>query len=155
MPHVSIWIGVACSVAVAATYEAWNNIGELLFWSTFMTLLAMALSMLAGVLLPYRMKSVYEVSPASQYKLFGVPLIVVCGAISLIFVVGLDLAAALENDQFHLFDFSNPAARAGAITAGVVTLASIIWYFVRREPAQEGGHRRRGRVPRDPTGLSR
>jgi hypothetical protein len=34
------------------------------------------------------------------------------------------------NSQFHLFQFSNPAARAGAITAGVVTLGSIIWYFV-------------------------
>jgi hypothetical protein len=55
---------------------------------------------------------------------------VVTGLISVIFVAGLDLAAGLENDQFHLFDFSNPAARAGAITAGVVTLASIIWYFV-------------------------
>jgi basic amino acid/polyamine antiporter, APA family len=130
VPHVSIWLGVGLSAAVAATYEAWNNIGELLFWSTFMTLIAMAFSMLAGVLLPYRMKSVYEVSPASQYKLFGAPLIVVIGLISVVFITGLDLAAGLMNSQFHLFQFSNPAARAGAITAGVVTLASIIWYFV-------------------------
>jgi len=130
VPHVSIWVGVGLSAAVAATYEAWNNIGELLFWSTFMTLIAMAFSMLAGALLPYRMKSVYEVSPASQYKLFGAPLIVICGVISVIFISGLDLAAGLLNDQFGLFKFSNAAARAGAITAGVVTLAAIIWYFV-------------------------
>jgi amino acid transporter len=130
VPHISIWIGVALSAAVAATYEAWNNISELLFWSTFMTLIAMAFSMLAGALLPYRMKSVYEVSPAAQYKWGGVPVIVICGVISVIFVAGLDLAAGLMNDQFHLFDFSNQAAKAGAITAGVVTLGAIIWYFI-------------------------
>jgi hypothetical protein len=114
-------------VTVACTYEVWSDISELLFWSTFMTLIAMALSMLAGVLLPYRMKSIYDVSPASQYKVGGLPAITVLGTISFLFVGGLALATALLNDQFGLFN-SGPA-RWGLYTAVIVTLVSAIWYF--------------------------
>jgi len=126
VPALSIWIGVALSVVVACLYEVTTKIGELLFWSTFMTLIAMALAMLSGMLLPYRRRAIYEVSPASQYTWFGVPAITICGAVAFVFIAGLCLATAGFEDQFGLF--KSGAARAGLVTALVVAIGSAIWY---------------------------
>jgi amino acid transporter len=126
VPYVSIWVGVALSVVVACTYEITTKITELLFWSTFMTLLAMGLAMLAGALLPYRRKAIYEVSPASQYRWFGVPAITICGTIAFVFIAGLCVATASLEDQFGLF--ASGPARAGLVTAVVVTVGAAIWY---------------------------
>jgi basic amino acid/polyamine antiporter, APA family len=137
VPAISIWIGVALSVAVACTYEVTAKLAELLFWSTFMTLLAMALAMLAGMLLPYRRKSIYDVSPASQYTWLGIPAITICGTIAFLFIAGLCIATAGYEDQFGLF--KSGAARAGLITALVVTVGSAIWYVaVVRYRRQQG-----------------
>jgi amino acid transporter len=137
VPAISIWIGVGLSALVACTYEITTKITELLFWSTFMTLLAMACAMLAGMLLPYRRKSIYEVSPASQYTWFGVPAITICGTIAFLWIAGLCVATATLEDQFGLF--KPGAARAGLVTAVVVSVGSAIWYVaVVRYRKQQG-----------------
>lgn len=126
VPSISIWVGVGLSALVACTYEITTKITELLFWSTFCTLIAMACAMLAGTLLPYRRKAIYEVSPASQYTWFGVPAITICGTIAFLWIAGLCIATAALTDQFGLFKAG--AARAGLVTAVIVAVGSAIWY---------------------------
>jgi amino acid transporter len=136
VPYISIWLGVALSLAVAIGFEISSNLAKLLFWSTFMTLLAMICTMVAGAILPWRRRRIYEVSPASQYRWFGIPAITICGVIATAFLVFLTIATATL-DAFHLF--SGSTAVVAAITAGVVTFGSAIGFEIAKRYRQNQG----------------
>jgi amino acid transporter len=136
VPHVAIWLGVVLSVAVAIGFEISSSLSKLLFWSTFMTLLAMICSTTAATVLPWRRKAIYEVSPASQYVWFGIPAITICGFVATAFLVALVIATATL-DAFHLFS-GNTALVAG-ITAAVVTIGSAVWFEVAKRYRQSQG----------------
>jgi len=55
--------------------------------------LALIVPSVAGIVFPFRRKELYQKSPASAYKVGGVPLISIAGAISLIFFIYLVYAA--------------------------------------------------------------
>jgi amino acid transporter len=87
---------------------------------------------LAGALLPYRAKDLYEASPGSQYKLGGVPLITVLGGLGA--VVGtLMVAAFLFAPQLGVlgnWDFSEfPTHVWAQIIALAIIVVSGAWYF--------------------------
>jgi amino acid transporter len=136
VPYIAIWIGVALSVAVAIGFEISSSLFKLLFWSTFMTLLAMICSTVAATILPWRRKSIYEVSPASQYVWFGIPAITICGFIATAFLVALVIATATL-DAFHLF--SGSTALVAGITAAVVTVGSAVWFEVAKRYRRSQG----------------
>jgi amino acid transporter len=46
--------------------------------------LSIACTLLSAILLPYRRKDLFESSPASKYKLIGIPIITICGIIGFI-----------------------------------------------------------------------
>jgi amino acid transporter len=51
------------------------------------TTISMGLTMVAGILLPWRSKDIFKVSPVSKYKLGGVPVIVITGLIGLGYIL--------------------------------------------------------------------
>jgi amino acid transporter len=136
VPYISIWLGVTFSIAVAAAFEFTTKLAELLFWSTFMTLLAMLCTMVAGTTLPWLRRSIYEVSPASSYTVLGLPAITVCGAIATAFIAGT-CVATLSLPAFGLLN-AGPA-RASLITAVVVTVASSIGFEIAKRYRRSQG----------------
>jgi APA family basic amino acid/polyamine antiporter len=78
---------------------------------------------LAGALLPFRAKGLYEASPGAAYKVAGIPLVTIVGAIGT--VAGLAfLYLFLTNDQLGL-----TSDLAYWVVAGVVVF-SLGWYLV-------------------------
>jgi basic amino acid/polyamine antiporter, APA family len=90
---------------------------------------------IAGALLPYRAKALYEASPGSKYTLGGVPLVTVLGGVGALFGVLMVLAflfapqlGILGNWNFEDF----PANLwAQIVTIGIIVFA-VVWYFVAR-----------------------
>ena len=84
-----------------------------------------AITGLAGVLFPYRAKSIFDASPVAKYKLFNLPLITVVGAI--VFLAGGGVT--LMNLIYPELGFTTPEAR-GLIVFSLI--ASFIWYYLYR-----------------------
>ncbi|MEW5988428.1 MAG: APC family permease [Chloroflexota bacterium] len=89
---------------------------------------------LAGALLPYRAKEVYEASPGARYKLGTVPWVTVLGAAGFI-LGGIMLLMFLFYDVFGL---SSPLAYR--VVFGILAL-SAVWYFLAKRARQASGIR--------------
>jgi amino acid transporter len=97
---------------------------------------------LAGALLPYRAKELYEASPGSTYKLGGIPLVTVLGIIGSILGAIMVLAflfsptlGVLGNWNFEAF----PANLWAQIIAFGIILVSAIWYFLAKSAQKARG----------------
>ncbi|MBE7551729.1 MAG: APC family permease [Anaerolineales bacterium] len=97
---------------------------------------------IAGALLPYRAKELYEASPGAQYKLGGIPLVTVLGTIGGILGTLMVLAflfspslGVLGNWNFEDF----PANLWAQIIAFAIILVSAIWYFLAKNAQKARG----------------
>jgi amino acid transporter len=97
---------------------------------------------LAGALLPYRAKELYEASPGAQYKLGNIPLVTVLGIIGSILGTLMVLAflfspslGVLGNWNFEDF----PANLWAQIIAFAIILVSAIWYFLAKNAQKARG----------------
>jgi hypothetical protein len=87
---------------------------------------------LAGALLPYRAKDVYESSPGAVYKVGNIPLVTIFG------VIGFVLGGAML--LMFMFDprlgLTSPLAYQ--VVFGVLTI-SAIWYFISKNMQKSKG----------------
>lgn len=97
---------------------------------------------IAGALLPYRARELYESSPGAQYKLGGIPLVTVLGTIGGILGTLMVLAflfspslGVLGNWNFEDF----PANLWAQIIAFAIILVSAIWYFLAKNAQKARG----------------
>jgi APA family basic amino acid/polyamine antiporter len=97
---------------------------------------------IAGALLPYRAKELYEASPGAQYKLGGTPLVTVLGTIGGILGTLMVLAflfspslGVLGNWNFEDF----PANLWAQIIAFAIILVSAIWYILAKNAQKARG----------------
>jgi amino acid transporter len=97
---------------------------------------------IAGALLPYRARELYEASPGAQYKLGGTPLVTVLGTIGGILGTLMVLAflfspslGVLGNWNFEDF----PANLWAQIIAFAIILVSAIWYFLAKNAQKARG----------------
>jgi len=88
---------------------------------------------LAGALLPYRAKDLYEASPGSHYKIGNVPLITVLGGVGAVLGT-LMVATFLFSKELGVlgnWDFSDfPNHLWAQIIAFAIILVSGVWYFL-------------------------
>lgn len=97
----------------------------MLFGGAFTSVGVIAVTGLAGVLFTTRAKGVYDVSPVSKYKIFGVPLIVVAGIITFVAAGAVTVANLLVPE----LGFTTTSARLLLLLSLVVSAA---WYYAYR-----------------------
>ncbi len=90
------------------------------------------LSTLAGALLPYRAKEIYDASPGSKYNLFGVPLVTILGILGVITGGGMVLA-------FLVFPQFGLTGTVPYLLVGGIIVFSIAWFLVARSRQQARG----------------
>jgi APA family basic amino acid/polyamine antiporter len=107
-------------------------------WSTYTLGVTFAcgyvyvLSTLAGALLPYRAKEIYDASPGSKYNLFGFPVVTILGVLGVI-TGGAMVISFLVFPQFGL-----TGTVPYVLVAGIIVF-SIAWFLVARNRQQTRG----------------
>jgi len=118
------------SIPVILAYNLWNpdwsggnTWTSLTLGVTFACGYVFVISCLAGALLPYRAKEIYEASPGAKYKLFGLPLVTVLGVVG--FLCGMYfIFLFLTNSQLGLTsDFAY-------IVVVAILAVSLVWYLI-------------------------
>jgi amino acid transporter len=94
----------------------------ILFGGAFTGVGVVAFTGIAGVLFPWRAKQVHDVSPVARYRVFGIPLIAVAGAV-----------AVLASGTVTVLNLAEPAlgftSRGGRILLLASIALSLCWYF--------------------------
>jgi amino acid transporter len=124
---------------------AYNKVGGwigLTLGVTFACGYVFAATSLAGALLPYRAKEVYEASPGAKYKLGNIPWVTILGGIGAVFGFAMVLAflfapqlGVLGNWNFEDF----PRNLWAQIIAIAILVISAVWYFVAKAAQKRRG----------------
>ncbi|MBM2849048.1 MAG: hypothetical protein HW418_1990 [Anaerolineales bacterium] len=134
--HTPVNAHLAYFLASIPVIYAYNKVGGwigLTLGVTFGCGYVFVVTSLAGALLPYRAKDLYEASPGSHYKLGSVPLITVLGGLGAVLGTIMVLAflfypalGVLGNWNFEDF----PKNLWAQIIAFAIILISGVWYFL-------------------------
>ena len=85
-------------------------------------------SVLGGIIFPWKAKNLYESSPASKYKIAGLPAITICGIVGL----GTDIWAIwlyFTNPGYGIWPGSTMALSFGAL----LYIVPLVWYFINKQ----------------------
>ena len=97
---------------------------------------------LAGALLPYRAKEVYEASPGAHYKVGGIPLITILGGVGAVLGT-LMVATFLFSSQLGVlgnWDFTDfPSHLWAQIVALAIIVISAVWYLIAKSGQKSRG----------------
>jgi hypothetical protein len=97
---------------------------------------------LAGALLPYRAKDLYDASPGSKYTVGGIPLLTIMGGLGAVIGILMVLAFLLNPalgvlGNWNFADF--PTNLWAQIIAIAVILVSVVIYFVMKNSQKSKG----------------
>jgi amino acid transporter len=112
-------VGLSAIYAYSTTFRTYTLDATLVIAVTYL------FSAIAVVLLPFVKKDLWRASPASKVKLFGVPIVPVSGAITIL-LLGFCLIAWLVNDNYFV---NNPSS---LIFMGAMYVLAIVLYVVAR-----------------------
>ena len=128
-------IGLVVVLGIAALYWAVDNqegFNKFLFEAVLLQLVTMILLSIAAVLLPYRKPDVWRASATTQ-RLFGVPVVALAGALSVLLMAGLFFvymrypALGIEDKGRFFRD------------CGVILAAALVAFFVARSARRRQG----------------
>jgi basic amino acid/polyamine antiporter, APA family len=131
-PANAHWIYFLASIPVILVYNLWGAWYGLTLGVTFACGYVFVVTCLAGALLPYRAKDVYEASPGAKYKLGGIPWVTILGAIG--FVLG---GAMLIMFMFYP-QLGLTSTLAYTVVFGVLAV-SWIWYMIVKSTQKSKG----------------
>lgn len=135
-PDVAIAFNVGLSIVLAILIEFIPDLTKMLFYSSFATLFGILGSILGGLLFPYTRRAIFEASPGAASRVLGLPAVVVCGAVGVLFIGG-SMGIMLAHDGFGLLD--GGSARVGLITfLAVIVLAGVAFPLIKHARRQEG-----------------
>ncbi len=118
--HIAYFVA---SIPVILLYNLYPGWGALTLGVTFACGYVFVITCLAGALLPYRAKDVYEASPGAHYKLGGIPWVTILGVIGFI-GGGVMVLLFMLYPQLGL-----TSNLAYTVVAGVL-IFSLIWYLI-------------------------
>jgi len=113
------------SIPVILVYNLWGSWTALTLGVTFACGYVFVVTALAGALMPYRAKALYDASPGAAYKIGNIPMVTVFGLIGA--VVGAVLVL--------MFMFSSALGLTSLLAYQVVfgvLVVAIVWYFLAR-----------------------
>ena len=131
-PANAHWIYFIASIPVILVYNLWGAWVELTLGVTLACGYVFVVTCLAGALLPYRAKDVYESSPGAVYKIGNIPLVTILGIIGFI----------LGGGMLYLFMFSPQLGLTSVLAYSVlfgVLGVSAIWYFLAKGAQKSKG----------------
>lgn len=120
------------SIPVILVYNLWGSWYSLTLGVTFACGYVFVFSTLAGALLPYRAKEIYEASPGAKYKIGNIPLITVLGLIGFVFGGGMVLMFMFY-EQLGL-----TSTLAYTVVFGVLAF-SAVWYILAKRAQSARG----------------
>lgn len=131
-PANAHWAYFIASIPVILLYNLYPGWVGLTLGVTFACGYVFVVTCLAGALLPYRAKDVYESSPGAVYKLGGIPLVTILGGIG--FVLGTVFLL------MFMFDarLGLTSTLAYTVVFGVL-LVSAVWYFFAKNAQKSKG----------------
>jgi APA family basic amino acid/polyamine antiporter len=111
------------SIPVILVYNLWGQWAALTLGVTFACGYVFVITALAGALMPYRAKALYDASPGAAYKVGNIPLVTIFGLIG----------ALVGGVMVLMFMFYSALGLTSVLAYQVVfgiLAVSIIWYFV-------------------------
>jgi len=111
------------SIPVILVYNLWGQWTALTLGVTFACGYVFVITALAGALMPYRAKALYDASPGAVYKLGNIPLVTIFGLIGAI-VGGVMVLMFMFYSALGL-----TSVLAYQVVFGVLAV-SIVWYFL-------------------------
>jgi basic amino acid/polyamine antiporter, APA family len=118
--HVAYFLA---SIPVILVYNLWGSWTALTLGVTFACGYVFVITALAGALMPFRAKALYDASPGAAYKLGNIPLVTIFGLIG----------AIVGGVMVLMFMFYNALGLTSVLAYQVVfgvLGVSIIWYFL-------------------------
>lgn len=131
-PANAHWAYFIASIPVILLYNLYPGWVGLTLGVTFACGYVFVITCLAGALLPYRAKDVYESSPGAAYKVGGIPLVTILGGLGFL----------LGSGMLFLFMFDARLGLTSALAYQVVfgvLLVSAIWYFIAKNAQKSKG----------------
>jgi amino acid transporter len=120
------------SIPVILLYNLNGNWVALTLGVTFACGYVFVVTSLAGALLPYRAKDVYESSPGAVYKVGNIPLVTIFG------VIGFVLGGAMLLMFMFYAQLGLTSTLAYSVVFGVLAF-SAIWYFIAKSAQKSKG----------------
>jgi amino acid transporter len=126
---LTVVLGIAALYWAAKNQEGFN---KFLYEAVLLQLVTMILLSLAAVLLPYRKPEMWRASASTQ-RLFGVPVVALAGAVSILLMVGLfyiymEYPVLGIEDKGHFFR-----------DCGIILAAALVTFFVARTARKRQG----------------
>jgi basic amino acid/polyamine antiporter, APA family len=118
--HIAYFLA---SIPVILVYNLWGQWTALTLGVTFACGYVFVVTALAGALMPYRAKALYDASPGAAYKLGDIPLVTIFG------VTGAIVGAVMVLMFMFYSALGLTSVLAYQVVFGVLAV-SIIWYFL-------------------------
>lgn len=131
-PANAHWAYFIASIPVILLYNLYPGWVGLTLGVTFACGYVFVITCLAGALLPYRAKDVYESSPGAAYKVGGIPLVTILGILG--FVLGTGMLLMFMFDA--RLGLTSPLAYR--IVIGILAI-SAVWYFLAKNAQKSKG----------------
>ena len=120
------------SIPVILVYNYWGAWYSLTLGVTFACGYVFTASSLAGAVLPFRAKELYEASPGAQYKLGGIPWVTILGGLGFVF------GGAMVLSFMFVPQLGLTSTLAYTVVFGVIAV-SALWYFLAKAAQKRRG----------------
>ena len=131
-PANAHWIYFIASIPVILVYNLWGAWAGLTLGVTFACGYVFVITCLAGALLPYRAKDVYEASPGAKYKIGNTPMVTVLGIVGFIF-------GGVMVMMFMLYPQLGLTSTLAYSVVFLVLVVSAAWYFIAKNTQKSKG----------------
>jgi amino acid transporter len=125
VPFYSLVLMLLPAAALSAVYAYWLSFRNYTLDATLVIAVTYLFSAIAVVILPWRKPDLWRASPASRFKLFGVPIVPAAGWVTIALLV-FDLVEWFSNDLYFVNNHDS------LIFMGIMYVLAIVVYFTAR-----------------------
>jgi basic amino acid/polyamine antiporter, APA family len=132
VPFYSLILMLLPAAIVSAFYASSLSFRQYTLDATLVIAVTYLFSAIAVVILPWRKPDLWAASPASRFKVFGVPIVPVAGVVTIALLV-FDLVEWLSNDLYFVNNHDSLY-----FMAGMYVLAIVVYVVARAVRRRQG-----------------